>query len=82
MRDLCADDVGPRRQELAELDVGRAELGQRGGEPAGAVFRGAGRSISRAMRDDGAFRQRQRARIDQREHALARQNIAGARRAA
>ena len=29
-----ADHVGPRRQELAELHVGRAELGQRGGEPA------------------------------------------------
>ena len=33
-RQRHADDVGPRRQELAELDVGRPELGQRGGEPA------------------------------------------------
>jgi len=34
------DHVGPRRQELAELDVGGAELGQRGGKPVlGAVAR-------------------------------------------
>ena len=38
-RQRDADDVGPRRQELAELDVGRPELGQRGGEPALARWR-------------------------------------------
>ena len=46
-----ADDVGPRRQELAELDVGRAEPGQRGGEPARRRRLRVGRSISRAERD-------------------------------
>ena len=34
VRDRSADDIRPRRHELAELDVSRSELGQRGGEPA------------------------------------------------
>ena len=33
-RDRHADHVRPRRQELAELDVGRPEPGERGGKPA------------------------------------------------
>ena len=32
-RDSDADDIGPGRQGLAELDVGRSELGDRRGEP-------------------------------------------------
>ena len=36
--DVGADNVRPRRHELAELDVSRAEFGQRRGKTAGAVF--------------------------------------------
>ena len=51
--------------------------GQRGGKPAGAVFRG-GTFDEACQRDCRLGRQRQRARIDQREHALAREHEAGA----
>ena len=37
-RDGSADHVGPGGEKLAELDVSRSELGERGGEPARAVF--------------------------------------------
>ena len=72
-----ADHVRPRRQELAELDVGRPEPGQRGGEP----VRGdaARRSLDQprdAQRRAG--RQRQPRGIDQAEHALAREHETGA----
>ena len=36
-RDVVADDIGPRRQELAELDIGRAEPRDRVGEPLAAA---------------------------------------------
>ena len=76
-RERHADDVGPRRQELAELDVGRPELGQRGREP--ALRADAGRPLEQARElERGLRRQRQRRRIDQREHALAREHEAGA----
>ena len=76
-RQRHADDVGPRRQELPELDVGRPELGQRGGEPASRA--GAGRPLDQPRElDRGLRRPRQRRGIGQREHALAREHEAGA----
>ena len=75
-RERDADHVRPRRQELAELDIGGAEPGQRGGEPVGGACWSAARSAARARAR--ARRQRQRRRIDQREHALAREHEAGA----
>ena len=79
-RERDADDVRPRREELAELHISRAEPGQRGGEPTGAG-RAVGRSISRASRKPSRAGARQRRRIDQAEHALAREHEAGARQA-
>ena len=79
-RDRLADHVGPGGHELAELDVSRPELGQRGGEPAGAVF-GARPLDQPGQRDRGLGRQRQGPRIDQREHAFAREHETGARQA-
>ena len=77
-RDLLADHVGPGGHELAELDVGGPQLGERGGEPAGAVFRRG--TLEQAGERDGRFcRQRQRPRVDQREHAFAREHKTGAR---
>ena len=50
-RDVVADDVGPRRQELAELDVGRAEPGDGSGQPvAAAAPQGTPLVKSRAIR--------------------------------
>ena len=72
-----ADDVGPRRQELAELDVGRAEPRQRRGEPGGAVAGVAALDQPRQAQEAAPGR-RQHARIDERERALARQHEAGA----
>ena len=63
---------------MAELDVSRPELGERGGEPAGAVF-GARTLDDARERDGGLRRQRQRPRVDQREHAFAREHETGAR---
>ena len=79
-RDLLADHVGTGRQELAELDVSRPELGERGGEPARSVF--CGGALEQAGERDGRLRRkRQRPGIDQREHAFAREHEAGAREA-
>ena len=72
-RERDADHVGPRRQELAELDVGRAEPRQRGGEPAlrrrrWSAARSAARAAARAApaqrqrRADRPARTRPRAR--------------------
>ena len=36
-RDVVADDIGPCRQELAELDVGRPEPDDRLGQPVAAL---------------------------------------------
>ena len=79
-RDLLADHVGAGGHELAELDVSRPELGERGGEPARAVF-GARPFDQAGERDRRLGRQRQRPRIDQREHAFAREHETGARQA-
>ena len=47
-RERSADHVRPRRQELTELHVSRAEACQSGGEPVGRQRAPAGRSIRRA----------------------------------
>ena len=78
--DLHADDIGPRRQELAELDIGRAEPGQGRGE-AGGGGAGAAALDQAAERDQRPRRRRQDRGIDQRERALARQHEADPRRA-
>jgi len=76
-RERDADHVGPRRQELAELHIGgperreRAHQAARGGA-AGAPFEEA----SDPQRSAG--RHWQRPRIDESEHAFAREHEAGA----
>ena len=77
-RDGDADDVGPGRQELAELDVGRAEPRQRRREPGGAVAERRGARSAAPGAGQAAPGRRQHARIDERERALARQHEAGA----
>ena len=76
--DVRADDVGPRGEELAELDVGRPEPGQRRAETAGAVA-GAAALDQPAEADGPDDRHRQAARVDHAEHAFAREHVAGAR---
>ena len=72
-----ADDVRPRRQELAELHVRRPELGERGRQPrrarAGVAPLEHARELEAEPRACAAAR-----RIDQREDAFARQHEAGA----
>src|SRR6185437_5163914 len=63
-----------------ELDVSRTEPCQRGGEPALAAFSAWPLDQPR-QRHRGLGRQRERPRIDQREHALARKHETGARQA-
>ncbi len=76
-RERRPDHVGPRRQELAELDIGRPELGERGGEAHGRAL--AGRPFDQARAGERrACRQRQWFGIDQRQHSLAREYEAGA----
>ena len=73
-RDLGADDVGPRGEELAELDVGRPQPLHR---PRQAVAAGAScaRSASSAPQRRPRDR-RQRGGVDAGEHALARHDQA------
>ena len=76
-RERNADDIGPRRQELAELDVGRAEPGERSRKPriGGAACRALDQPRDAQRRPRG---KRQRRRIDQAEHAFAGEHEAGA----
>ena len=71
-----ADHVGPRRQELAELDIGGAEPGQRARQPWPDLA--PGRSISRASRSASCAGGGSRTWIDDAEHAFAREHEAGA----
>ena len=76
-RERGADNVGSRRQELAEFHVGRAEARESGREPRGRArirwpFDDAGHAQSRARR------QWQGPGIDQAKHALACEHVAGA----
>ena len=77
-RDRRADHVRPRGEELPELDVSGPEPCQRGGELGFAGSSGARALDQAGERDRGLRRQRQRPRIDQPEHAFAREHVAGA----
>ncbi len=68
-RHLDADHVGPRRQHLAELDIGRAEPGQRPRQPRAGLGIAALDQPRHAQHE--AQRRRQRLRIDHGEGALA-----------
>src|SRR4029079_12298796 len=75
-RQLHADHVRPRRQELAELDVGGAEPGERGGKTVCGYA--AGRTLDPPRHAEGrACRQRQPRRLDETEHAFARKYETG-----
>jgi hypothetical protein len=75
--DRDADHVGPRRQELAELHIGRPEPGQRGGEPVLGIA--GGRALDQAGDPHRQTRRRrQLRRVRQRQHAFARHHVAGA----
>ncbi len=76
--DVRADDVGPRSEELTELDVSGSEPRQGRAETAGAVA-GAAALDDAADGDGPDHRHRQAARVDHAEHALAREHVAGAR---
>ena len=77
-RERGPDDVGTRREELAELHVGRPEPRQRGGE----LDRGA--RVARPLEQPRELQPKPRGSgqgrgIDQAEHALAREHEARAR---
>jgi hypothetical protein len=71
-----ADDVGPRGQELAELDVSGAEPRERRGD-AVRGFRRARTFPQPGERERAPRGERQRRRIDQAEHAFAGEDEAG-----
>ena len=79
--ELGTDDVGARRQELAELDVAGAEAGQGGGEARAARLAGAERRRQQGDRRDGdpgeAQRQRHRRARRHEADAVLRQHEAG-----
>ena len=85
-RQRRADDIRPRCQKLSELDVARAEPGQRRGEPhrAGCARRPRRRGRSGPPFDEPAETQhetdrpREEHRIQQAEYPLAREHEAGA----
>jgi len=80
VRDRGADDIRPCREKLAELDVGRAQSRQGSGEPAFTAF--CARPLKQPRNRDAASGwPRQRACIDQRKDAFAREHEAGARKA-
>ncbi len=76
-RERDADDIGPGRQELAELDVARAKPGERSRKPriGSAACRALDETRNAKCRPRG---KRQRRRIDQAEHAFAGKHEAGA----
>ncbi len=76
-RERDADHVAPGRQELPELDVSRPERGQRDGQAVGLVAARRPLDQPRAGKRR-ARRQRERRRIDEAEHAFAREHEAGA----
>ena len=76
--DFAADDIGPRRQELPELHIGRADLR----EGAHQRFRAAAEIPARDEIGEPhrqPRRRRQQLGIEPGEHAFAREDIAGAR---
>jgi hypothetical protein len=76
-RDPGADDVGPRGEELAELDVGRAEPVDRRRQAAEATRPAARQEIGEEQRKARERRQRRRIEVD--ERAFAREHEAGPR---
>jgi hypothetical protein len=75
--DCHADHIGPRCQELPEFDVGRTEAGERCRKPNGCAL--AARPLDQPRTAHGRpRRQRQFVRVDERQHALAREHHAGA----
>ena len=76
-RDPGADDVGPRGEELAELDVGRAEPVDRRRQAAEAVRAAPRQEIGEEQRQAGERRQRRRIEVD--EGAFAGEDEAGPR---
>ena len=80
LRDLHADDIGPRRQELAEFHIGRAEPGHRGREPCRGGTRAAPLDQP-ADADQPARQRRQHGGIDERQRPFARQHETDARAA-
>ena len=71
-----ADDVGPRREELAELEIGRAHPFQRARQPRsrlGAAPLDQSRELDRKL-----SRRRHQRRVDRAEHAFAREHEARA----
>jgi hypothetical protein len=72
-RENCAHYIWPRRKKLTELDIARSKPRQRRGKPPGAAH--LGRPLDHPRQPQhGSRRQRQRRRIDQRQHAFARQD--------
>ena len=71
-----ADDVGPGRQKLSELQIGRAEPRQRARQPRTRFGAGAFDQPRQPQRQLPG--RRHQARIDDAEHALAREHVSGA----
>ena len=71
-----ADDVGPGRQKLSELQIGRAEPRQRARQPRAGFGAGAFDQPRQPQRELPG--RRHQARIDDAEHAFAREHVSGA----
>ncbi len=75
-RERDADHIGARGEKLPKLDVSRPEPRQRGGEPQRRTI--AGRMLQQACEPQAQPRgRRQRGRINQTQHAFAREHEAG-----
>ena len=71
-----ADHVGPRRQKLSELEIGRAEPRQRARQPRAGFGAGPFDQPRQPQRELPG--RRHQARIDDAEHAFAREHVSGA----
>ena len=71
-----ADHVGPGRQKLSELQIGRAEPRQRARQPRAGFGAGTFDQPRQPQRELPG--RRHQARIDDAEHALAREHVSGA----
>ncbi len=71
-----ADDVGPGRQKLSELEIGRSEPGQRARQPRAGF--GAGPLDQPRQPQRELPGRRHQTRIDDAEHAFAREHVSGA----
>ena len=75
-RHCDADDVGPGRQKLSELQIGRAEPRQRARQTRAGFGAGAFDQPRHPQRELAG--RRHQARIDDAEHAFAREHVSGA----